>query len=146
MIVMHVIGSRREREQPWPGQPFSRLPDDYDWYGMPRQHVWRPPTDVYETDRHVVIKVEIAGMTKEDFHLSFADRRLVIAGRRKDPAGKLIYQNMEIRYGEFRTEIRVDWAVDPSAIEANYEEGFLFVMLPKEERRISVPIRERSES
>lgn len=143
MIVMHVIGSRRE--QPWPGQPFSRLPDDYDWYGVPKQHVWRPPTDVYETDRHVVIKVEVAGMAKEDFHLSFADRRLVIAGHRKDPAGKLIYQNMEIRYGEFRTEIRVDWAVDPSTIEANYEEGFLFVMLPKEERRISVPIRERSE-
>ena len=111
-----------------------------DWYISPQRRVWRPPTDVYETDGNVVVKVEIAGMSEEDFSISFADRRLVIGGRRRDPVGKLIYQNMEIRYGDFRTEVRVGWALDEASIEAVYEGGFLYVYLPKEAHRHHIPV------
>jgi HSP20 family molecular chaperone IbpA len=111
-----------------------------DWYVSAPRRIWRPPTDVYETDGHVVVKVEVAGMSVEDFSISFADRRLVIGGRRRDPVGKLIYQNMEIRYGEFRTEVRVGWALDEASIEAVYEGGFLYVYLPKEARRHRIPV------
>jgi HSP20 family protein len=116
----------------------------HDWRQfMPRRHVWRPPTDIYETDTHVVIKLEIAGMTDQDFQISLEDRCLTIIGHRKDPVGKIIYQNMEIRYGEFRTEIYVGWAVDQSAIEAIYEAGFLFVKLPKaKETHVSIHVRD----
>jgi HSP20 family protein len=117
-----------------------------DWYVSPQRRVWRPPTDVYETDGSVVVKVEVAGMSVEDFSISFADRRLVIGGRRRDPVGKLIYQNMEIRYGEFRTEVRVGWALDEAAIEAVYEGGFLYVYLPKEARRHRIPVTGTGES
>mgnify|MGYP000915557438 CR=1 FL=1 len=114
-----------------------------EWYISQQRRVWRPPTDVYETDGNVVVKVEVAGMSVEDFSISFADRRLVIGGRRRDPAGKLIYQNMEIRYGPFCTEVRVGWALDQSAITATYEGGFLYVMLPKEtkEHRVRVQVQ-----
>jgi len=116
--------------------------EGYDLYIVRLQQVWQPPTDVYETDEHVVIKVEIAGMVEEDFDISLVDRVLVIAGRRRDPVGKLGYQNMEIHYGEFRTAIRVNWALDESAIDATYEKGFLFVRLAKtKEHRVPVHVR-----
>jgi len=118
---------------------------DRDWYSFPRRRIWRPPTDVYETDEHVVVKVEIAGMQADDLNISFANRRLVIAGRRRDPVGKIVYQNMEIRYGEFRSEVRVGWPLDQSAIEATYEEGFLYVYLPKHTIEHRVSIRTRDE-
>jgi len=116
----------------------------YDLYVMRRRRVWRPPTDVYETDDQIIVKVEIAGMNEDDFQVAFLDRTLVISGKRRDPVGKLIYQNMEIRYGEFRTEVRFERPLDEAAIEASYESGFLFVRLPKAaEHRVQV---RRSES
>jgi len=115
-----------------------------DWLISAQRRVWRPPTDVYETDGRVVVKVEVAGMRDNDFAISFSDRLLVIAGKRRDPVGKLIYQNMEIRYGEFRTEVRIGWALDEAAIEAVYEGGFLYVYLPKEARQHRVPVVSQS--
>jgi HSP20 family molecular chaperone IbpA len=69
------------------------------------------------------------------------DRRLVIQGRRQDPEGKIIYQNMEIRYGDFYTAIQLNLPLDIGAIAATYREGFLFVHLPKaQEHRVRVSV------
>jgi len=38
---------------------------------------------------------------------------------------------MEIRYGDFRTEVYIPWAIIEDEIEATYEDGFLKVILPK---------------
>jgi len=132
-----LSGTRSNESSDWRPHP------SYDWYLVRQRRVWRPPTDVYETDENVVVKVELAGMVVEDFDISFADRRLTIAGARADPEGKRIYQNMEIRYGPFRTEVLVGWALDQSAITANYEGGFLYVLLPKEtkEHRVRVQVQ-----
>lgn len=111
-----------------------------EWLAPRNRRRWRPPTDVYETDEHVVIKVEIAGMKTEDFTISYADRVLSISGIRPDQADKLIYQNMEIPYGEFRTEVKVSWPLAESDIEAIYEDGFLYVRLPKRSRERHIPI------
>jgi len=101
------------------------------WINVRRRRVWRPPTDVYETDTHIVVKVEIAGMKEEDFRLSLSNRTLTIAGVRRDPAEKLTYQQMEILYGEFETQVYLPWPVEEDQVEATYEDGFLKIMLPK---------------
>ncbi len=113
----------------------------YDLYLVRMRHAWRPPTDVYETAQHVVIRVEVAGMSERDFSIALNDRRLVIAGTRSDPAEKLSYQNMEIHYGEFRTEVLLSWTISQDAIEATYQQGFLSVAIPKaQEHRIQVRV------
>jgi HSP20 family protein len=101
------------------------------WVVVRHTHAWRPPTDVYETDEHVVVRVEVAGMKETDFSVSLVDRLLVITGVRQDPSPKVAYHQMEIRYGEFRTEIYLHWTVEQEDIKATYTEGFLQVMLPK---------------
>jgi len=98
---------------------------------MRRRRVWRPPTDVYETDSHIVVRVEVAGVRKKDLQISLSKRRLAISGWRRDPAAKLAYQRMEINYGEFRTEVYLPWSLREDEIEAVYEDGFLSVLLPK---------------
>jgi HSP20 family protein len=100
---------------------------------------WRPPTDVYETDACVVVKVEIAGMHEDGFLISLDDRLLTISGVREDPAAKLAYQQFEIAYGPFRTEVYLPGSVEESGIEATYEGGFLKVVLPKARAR-KVPV------
>ncbi len=103
-----------------------------------RRRIWRPPTDVYETDSHVVVKVEVAGMGRRAFRISLANRTLTITGRREDPAAKLAYQQMEINYGDFRTEVYLPCPVVEKRIEASYKDGFLIVRLPKVKRRVPI--------
>jgi len=117
----------------------SRSQGECDLYVLRMQRVWRPPTDVFETDTHIMVKVEIPGMVEDDFEITFVDRIITIAGRRRDPVGKIVYQNMEIRYGRFETRVRVERPLDSSSIEASYEQGFLYVRLPKaKEHHVSV--------
>ena len=104
---------------------------DNRWILSRHGQVWRPPTDVYETDSSVVVKVEVAGMAEDDFVITFSDQNLIIAGVRRDPSAKLGYHQMEIPYGEFRTDVYVSEGVDMDGIEASYKDGFLLVTLPK---------------
>ena len=116
------------------------------WNDILQHRGWRPPTDVYETDTSAVVRVEIAGVEKEDIEISFANRVLTVTGRRRDPAAKLTYQQMEIKYGDFRTDVFLPWAVKEQNVEANYEDGFLVIVLPKAKGKRRVPITVIEES
>jgi HSP20 family protein len=109
------------------------------WVSAARHKIWRPPTDVYETDDYVVVKVEIAGMNQKDFDISLNSKRLLISGSRHDAAAKLGYQQMEILYGRFETDVHVPRAIDEDGVEATYQDGFLSVFLPKAKPR-QVPV------
>ena len=110
------------------------------WNDILQHGGWRPPTDVYETDTSAVVKVEIAGVKKGDVEISFANRILTVRGTRRDPADKLTYQQMEINYGGFRTDVFLPWTVKEKDIEASYEDGFLVIILPKARGKHRVPI------
>lgn len=125
--------SCRNGEWP-PAETLGQVPrpvSGHRWLMARQYKVWRPPTDVYETDTHVIVKVEIAGMAESDFSIALNARVLTISGVRHDPAAKLTYQQMEILYGEFETEVLVPWTIDENGIEATYRDGFLSVSLRK---------------
>ena len=96
-----------------------------------RTHVWRPPTDVYETEDSIVVRIEIAGMREEDFSIVLEGRYLTVHGVRIDAPEKRAYYQMEIPFGEFRADIELPRPVSASEIEAVYADGFLRVVLPK---------------
>jgi HSP20 family protein len=110
------------------------------WNDILQHRGWRPPTDVYETDLAAVVKVEVSGVDRGDIQISFANRILTVTGTRRDPAEKLTYQQMEIKYGVFRTDVFLPWPVKEKDIEANYEDGFLTIVLPKAKGTHKVPI------
>ncbi len=113
-------------------------------WGMPSETVWRPPTDVYETDDSVVVVIEIAGLGPEDYEIVLQGRTLTVSGERRDPAEKLAYQQMEIRHGKFRTQTHLPWALESSGQTALYDNGFLKITLPKAQVR-RVPVRAAGE-
>jgi HSP20 family protein len=109
-------------------------------WSLTSEAVWQPPADVYETEERAVVIIEIAGLRAGDYQVSLTGRTLVISGERRDPAAKLTYQQMEIRYGKFRTQVQLPWALEPSDQEAVYEDGFLKITLRKAQTR-RVPVR-----
>ncbi len=93
--------------------------------------VWSPPTDVYETEDAVVVRLEVAGMQDAEFSISLEDRVLTIQGSRADLPERRAYHQMEIHFGEFRSQVVLHWAVEQESIEATYIDGFLRLVLPK---------------
>ena len=96
-----------------------------------RSHVWRPPTDMYETDDAVIVRVEIAGMRENEFSLVMQENVLVIRGSRTDVPERRAYHQMEIRFGEFSSEVELPVSVQVEQASAEYRNGFLTVKLPK---------------
>lgn len=94
---------------------------------------WLPPTDVYETDNTVVVKMEVAGMKKEDLGVILDGDRLILFGQRE---GERIpqaasFRRMEIKYARFHREFPMPPEVDADRVEAVYHDGFLTVHIPK---------------
>jgi HSP20 family protein len=101
------------------------------WILIGRSHLWRPPTDMYETEDKFVIQVEIAGMSSADFSIMIHDQRVTISGERRDTGGARAYHQMEIHYGEFRTDVEVPTRFDRESVQAAYDDGYLKLVLPK---------------
>jgi len=100
-----------------------------------RSSVWRPPTDIYETEHAFVVKVEIAGMRDEDFTVSIENHFLRIEGIRPDFGGRRAYHQMEILSGKFEIEIEIAVPVETESATAEYKDGFLIMTLPKSPTR-----------
>lgn len=93
---------------------------------------WRPPTDVYESDDHIIIKVEIAGMEQENFEITYYKNILSISGCRKDEnSSRKSFHQLEIGYGEFLSTIEINLPIQVDLAEAIYKNGFLILKLPK---------------
>ena len=93
--------------------------------------VWSPPTDLFESEEALVVRVEIAGMKQEDFEVALENNVLLIAGTRSDSPERRAYHQMEIRFGKFATSVALPAPVDAEAARAEYKDGFLTVTLPK---------------
>jgi HSP20 family protein len=111
-----------------------------------RSH-WIPNTDVYVGDEGLVVKVEIAGMRREDLELAVEGNRLLITGQRPDgcrvPGVKFLV--MEINYGSFECVIEIPTGYDLSQAKASYQNGFLRIDVPLSRtpsKSILVPISE----
>ncbi|MFB0535396.1 MAG: Hsp20/alpha crystallin family protein [Anaerolineae bacterium] len=106
-----------------------------------RGEVWHPPTDVYETETSVVVRVEVGGLEEEDFEICLDGNLLTVSGERRDLATKLTYHQLEMRYGPFLAVVRLSQPVDEAGIEATYRDGILQVILPKAQaRRVPVTV------
>jgi len=97
---------------------------------------WVPNTDVYVTEGNLVIKVELAGMKREDLELTVEGNRLMISGQRPDGcrASKCKFLVMEINYGSFESVIELPPGYDLALAKATYQNGFLRVDVPADVR------------
>ena len=98
-----------------------------------RSNAWSPPTDEYETEEAYIIRMEIAGMHEDDFEVSLENNTLLISGSRLDDLPeRRAYQQMELRFGKFASAINLPGPVNIEQARAEYKDGFLIIVLPKE--------------
>lgn len=110
---------------------------------------FRPPVDFFETSQGLVLRMELAGVAKEDLTLTLCGPELVIQGRRNalHPEGVTRFLCHEINHGLFERRFRIPVAINPEGLRAHYQDGILEVFLPRVaplSRRI--PVQEIPES
>ena len=117
----------------------QHLHDSLAYLGLPAlasHSAWTPNTDVYETPEGLVVKMEIAGIEKENLEITLNDRLLLVRGHRKDPCRerRCSFRQMEIDYGPFERRIIIPRSVDGNRVRARFENGFLHIELPKSQK------------
>lgn len=132
MITVVVKQGQRRGIQPAENPDFVIV----NWRTTSNPHTWRPPTDVFERDDLIVVRVEIAGMKEEDFIIHLDQNVLVIRGARQDISERRAYHQMEINFGEFFIAFEIQTPIDSENVRAEYQNGFLWIHIPKAQPKI----------
>jgi HSP20 family protein len=95
--------------------------------------------DIYETEDHLVVVMEIAGMKVEDIHVTFDKDILSVSGFRKEPSSptKTRLHQMEIDYGKFQRTLRIPFPLKSDDFKATYRQGFLVITVPRAQEPVS---------
>jgi len=122
------------------GDPAQDLLDEGGWGSADR---WRPSLDVFETEKAIVVRVELGGVRGTDVKVTVDDDAVHVRGVRRPPGGAEVMRphRMEIAFGPFERTIRVAIPFDRDTVVASLEDGFLTVTLPRRQpsrRRIEV--------
>ena len=104
---------------------------------------WQPDVDVFETERGVVVRVELAGIRSDDVRVSVDGQVLRLSGVRSAPEGEEVQRlhQMEIAAGPFERRVRIPITIDRDRVSAHLADGFLTVTLPRRDparRRVKV--------
>jgi len=110
-------------DEPW-GLDVARFP------GM-------PVPEVRETDKELIVQLEVPGLDREDLDLEIAPNGLTIRGERREEKRDRRNDALvsEVRYGRFVETVPLPPGVDLERAEARVERGVLTVKFPKTESR-----------
>ena len=121
-------------------QSFSTMLDRFfqdSMAGRGRVSTFSPQVDAYETDKGYQIEVALPGLKREDVKVDFQQGRLTISGERqfKNEQNDRRYHIVESSYGSFQRSFQLPDTVEPRQIQANFEDGVLRVLVPKDEEK-----------
>jgi len=110
---------------------------------------WAPPVDVCETEKMIIVRAELPGVSPEQIKIGLCNTKLRIYGEKKRrPARRRImsYLCSERLYGKFGRIVHLRWTVSIRDTTARMKNGVLHIYLPKiEDRRggeVAVTVQE----
>ena len=99
---------------------------------------WAPPVDVCETEKMIIVRAELPGVTADQIRIGLCNTKLRIYGEKKRrPARRRImsYLCSERLYGKFGRIVHLRWTVSIRDTTARMKNGVLHIHLPKIEDR-----------
>ena len=116
----------------------NRMFEDFfpnDEYLQERLHPVVPVINVEENEDSFNISAEIPGMKKNDIKISFQDNMLTISGEKQEEKKRKgrNYHRIERNFGKFSRSINIPADVRADKISAEYEDGVLYISIPKSE-------------
>ena len=107
-------------------------------WGSSRQvHGWNPSVDLYETSEAFVLEADLPGVKAADVKVEVKNGDLILQGARsleKEHSHGRFYA-MERSSGHFIRRMKLPASVEKDAIQAQFRDGVLRVILPKAKRK-----------
>jgi len=99
----------------------------------PKERVWQPVTDVYETEEAYHIEMEVPGINKEDIKIEVKDNTLTVRGERSldNEDNSKNYSRSERIRGSFTRSWGLPKTADQENIAAENKDGLLTITLSK---------------
>jgi HSP20 family protein len=96
---------------------------------------WAPSSDISETEKEYVIRVEVPAVKKEDVQVTFDDGMITIKGERKQQKEEKNekFHRVESFYGSFERRFSLPDNVNADTIRCDSKDGVLTVHIPKNE-------------
>lgn len=96
---------------------------------------WLPSTDIYDSADKLVIKTDLPGLEKDSIEVTVQGHTLFIKGEKKqeESVQDLGYLKSERFFGQFERALALTEDIDPSKVDASYENGILSVTVAKKE-------------
>jgi HSP20 family protein len=90
---------------------------------------WRPAADIYRTPEGWVVKLELAGVRKEDVNVVASGSELFISGVRRDKFVEegWCHHSMEITYSHFERVIELPCDLSRASVSLDAHDGLLLV-------------------
>ncbi|AFM23784.1 Hsp20/alpha crystallin family protein [Desulfomonile tiedjei] len=102
-------------------------------FGIASAEGFFPAVDVSETEKEMIVRAELPGMTCEELDLSVSSNVLTIRGEKK---AEHMENQEDVRmnecfFGRFSRSVTLPSQIDQDAVEAEYKQGVLTVKLLK---------------
>jgi HSP20 family protein len=109
------------------------------YYNFSAGETWAPSVNLYENDTAYLVCVDLAGVEKEKIDVTVDRNMLSLKGTRAVPvargpgaeSGRLRVHVMEIDHGMFCRHVELPEDVIKDRITASYNNGLLWIELPK---------------
>jgi len=97
---------------------------------------WQPLVDIKEDSKSFTLIADIPGVKKNNIEVKIEDRVLIIKGDRKldNEKDEADYHYQERKTGNFARSFKLPKSVMEDEISANFKDGTLTVLIPKEEK------------
>ncbi len=102
-----------------------------------------PAVNIKEDDNGFEVEMAVPGMTKKDFKINLENNTLCISSEKKmeDEKSEGNYSRKEFSYQSFSRSFALPESADDGKINAKYENGILYVSIPKKEEAKPKPPR-----
>ena len=138
-MAVHLIRVIREFSEHSPRTQRQKFA--YSDVRQPGMGKWVPNTDILETETHVCIYVELAGVKREDITVKVTDGKLTIQGTRAPLCRNMYnYHQMEINCGEFAKSILLPQSLEHNEMTAEFRDGILNIHISKKDDTVEIPI------
>lgn len=103
------------------------------------------PIDIWEENNNLFVKAALPGVNPDDININIDNGILTMSGEFKDenenqnPDRRMYHR--EFRYGSFNRSVRLPEGANEDQIDAEYNNGFLTVRVPRAEEQARQPKR-----
>ncbi len=137
MTLIQTSPGKRTRNEGFMPSVFGQLMDDFFTENtLAKNNVFSPKSDILEDEKGFHLEISLPGMKRSELKIEINKDLLHIEGERKfaKEENEKTYHRVESNYGAFKRSFTLPDHIKKEEIEAKFEDGILYLFLPKSEK------------